>query len=102
MLGDEALLERAFFNLLNYSVMHNQGACTINILEYRSGNDVFVRISDNGSGVSENVLQNINKMPKSGHGMGLPMAYKIFRVHGGQMTAENNGGFSVLIQLPME
>lgn len=102
VLGDEALLERAFFNLLNNSVMHNKGACTIDILEYRSGNDVFVRISDNGRGVSENVLQNINKMPKSGHGMGLPMAYKIFRVHGGQMTAENNGGFSVLIQLPME
>lgn len=102
VLGDEALLERAFFNLLNNSVMHNKGACAIDILEYRSGNDVFVRIADNGSGVPENVLQNIDKIPKSGHGMGLPMAYKIFRVHGGQMTAENNGGFSVLIQLPME
>ena len=97
VLGDEALLERAFFNLLNNSVMHNKGACAIDILEYRSGNDVFVRIADNGSGVPENVLQNIDKIPKSGHGMGLPMAYKIFRVHGGQMTAENNGGFSVLI-----
>ena len=34
------------------------------------------------------------------HGLGLPMAYRIFHVHGGKMDAKNDNGFSVLIELP--
>lgn len=45
------------------------------------------------------VLKNISEIPKSAHGMGLPMAYKIITVHGGKFTAENKGGFVVNIEL---
>lgn len=99
-MGDEALLERAFFNLINNSIVHNKNGCTINISEYVEKGTVYIKISDNGIGVPDEVIKNITVIPKTAHGLGLPMAYRVFRVHGGKMKAENNKGFSVTIELP--
>ena len=52
-MGDEALLERAFFNLINNSIVHNKNGCTINISAYVEKGTVYIKISDNrnrGSG----------------------------------------------------
>lgn len=100
--ADEALIERAVFNLINNSIIHNKEGCNIKIYEYTSRDTVFIRISDDGSGVSDNVIRNISEIPKSAHGMGLPMAYKIITVHGGKFIAENKGGFVVNIELPLK
>ncbi len=100
IMGDEALLERAFFNLINNSIVHNKNGCTINISEYVEKGTVYIKISDNGIGVPDEVIKNITVIPKTAHGLGLPMAYRVFRVHGGKMKAENNKGFSVTIELP--
>lgn len=99
--ADESLIERAFFNLINNSIVHNKGGCRIKISEYTSGDTVFIIIADNGAGVPDKVINNISEIPKSAHGMGLPMAYKIISVHGGKLTAENKGGFVVNIELPL-
>lgn len=101
IMGDEALLERAFFNLINNSIVHNKNGCTINISEYVEKGTVYIKISDNGIGVPDEVIKNITVIPKTTHGLGLPMAYRVFRVHGGKMKAENNKGFSVTIELPI-
>lgn len=100
IMGDEALLERAFFNLINNSIVHNKNGCTINISEYVEKGTVYIKISDNGIGVPDEVIKNITVIPKTAHSLGLPMAYRVFRVHGGKMKAENNKGFSVTIELP--
>lgn len=102
VMGDETLLERALFNLINNSTTHNKNGCVIDIEQYTKDNAVYIKITDNGSGVSEDVIRNIEVIPKTAHGLGLPMAYKIFRVHGGMMKVENKNGFSVLINLPMK
>lgn len=101
ILGDEFLLERAFFNLLNNAVTHNENGCSIDIAEYEERDAVWIKISDNGRGVPAEVLKRIAVMPKTAHGLGLPMAYRIFQVHGGNMRCQNENGFSVLIQLPL-
>ncbi len=101
IMGDEALLERAFFNLINNSIVHNKNGCTINISEYVEKGTVYIKISDNGIGVPDEVIKNITVIPKTAHGLGLPMAYRVFRVHGSKMKAENNKGFSVTIELPI-
>lgn len=98
--ADENLLERAVFNIINNSVTHNTDGCIIRISEYAEGDMVYIKISDNGKGVSDEVIKNITEIPKSAHGMGLPMAYRIIRVHGGKLTAINNSGFTVKIELP--
>lgn len=102
VMGDESLLERAFFNLINNAVLHNSEGCIMDISQGKDGNMVWIRISDNGSGVPEDVLNNLNVIPKTAHGLGLPMAYRIFYVHGGKMKAENRNGFAVTIELPVK
>lgn len=101
LMGDEALLERAFFNLINNSIRHNPSGCHITILEYTNNGNVCIELADNGSGVPQEVLDRIGVFPQSAHGLGLPMAYRIVHVHGGKMTAGNKDGFRVLIELPM-
>ena len=101
--GDEDLLERAVFNLINNAVIHNKEGCQIHITEDSSKGKVCITISDNGSGVPDAVIDNITEIPKTTHGIGLPMAYKIISVHGGHFKAYNNGnGFTVEIELPLE
>ncbi len=98
--ADENLLERAVFNILNNSISHNEKGCKIKISEYSEKGTVFLIISDNGKGVPQWVIDDMTEIPKSAHGMGLPMAYRIVHVHGGRLTAENNKGFTVKIELP--
>ncbi|MCM1325223.1 MAG: HAMP domain-containing histidine kinase [Bacteroidales bacterium] len=96
--ADENLLERAIFNLLNNSITHNKNGCEINIREYVKDGTIHLEISDNGEGIPEEILEHITEIPKSAHGMGLPMAYRIICAHGGGFQAVNNNGFSVKIQ----
>lgn len=100
IMGDASLLERAFVNLLNNSIAYNEDGCVIDIRQYCRGDRVYIEITDNGCGVPDEVLAHIAEIPKTAHGLGLPMAYKIIGVHGGKFEAANNHGFSVLISLP--
>lgn len=100
--ADEALLERALFNLLSNSILHNPEGCRIRVAQYERNNLVCIEIQDDGCGVPPEVLENIRQIPRSTHGMGLPMAYRIIQVHGGSFTAENDNGFRIRIELPKE
>ena len=72
--ADEALLERAVFNLINNSVVHNKDGCKIRITQYEKNGKACIDIQDNGKGVRSEVLENLSRIPKSTHGLGLPMA----------------------------
>lgn len=100
VIADESLIERAVFNLINNSITHNENGCIINISEHSDNQNIYITISDNGKGVPNEVINNITEIPKSIHGLGLPMAYRIVRVHGGKFTAVNNNGFTAYIELP--
>ncbi len=102
VLADESLLERAIFNLITNSIRHNSFGCKIIISEYTKSRTLHLDISDNGKGVPQNVIENITKIPKSSHGLGLPMAYRIIHVHGGVMKVQNKNGFLINIELPTE
>lgn len=97
---DAFLMERAILNIINNSITHNKNGCTISVGVSQKDDSVFITIADNGKGVPEDVIENISVIPKSAHGLGLPMAYKIVAVHGGTMTARNENGFMVTISLP--
>lgn len=102
VMGDAALLERALFNLIDNSIKHNQDGCAVAVAEYAGQGNVFIKISDNGKGVSEEVIRNMGSIPKTAHGLGLPMAYRIISVHGGKMMVRNENGFSALMELPIK
>lgn len=99
--GDESLLSRAFYNLLQNSIIHNENGCLISVSCTVQGASVSLVIADNGQGVPEKVLKNLNTLPNTTHGFGLPMACKIIRAHGGTFHAENKDGFAVTIELPL-
>ncbi|MCH5212981.1 MAG: HAMP domain-containing histidine kinase [Oscillospiraceae bacterium] len=98
--ADEALIERAVFNLINNSIAHNENDCKIWISQYEREGTVYIDIHDNGNGVKPVILANISEMPKSAHGLGLPMAYRIIRAHGGKFAAKNDRGLKIRMELP--
>lgn len=100
--GDAPLLERAFYNILHNSIAHNPGGCTIRIQEQRGkeAGQCVVCIADDGAGADGETLAHLDTIPKSAHGLGLPMAYRIVQVHGGYLTAENDNGLRITIVLP--
>lgn len=102
VMGDEGLLERAVFNIINNAVTHNKDGCTIQIKEYEKGGNIVIEIRDNGTGVPDSVLENIDKIPKTAHGIGLPMAYRIVSVHNGKFEAYNDNGFCIMMTFPRE
>ena len=102
VMGDEGLLERAVFNIINNAVTHNKDGCTIQIKEYEKGGNIVIEIRDNGTGVPDSVLENIDKIPKTTHGIGLPMAYRIVSVHNGKFEAYNDNGFCIMMPFPRE
>lgn len=101
VLGDESLLGRAFYNLLQNSITHNEKDCQITVSASLQTDFVLIVIADDGQGVPDKVLENLDTLPGTAHGFGLPMACKIIRAHGGTFHAENRNGFIVSIKLPL-
>ena len=100
VMGDEGLLERAVYNVINNAVTHNKDGCTIQIKEYEKAGNIVIEFRDNGTGVPDSVLENIDKIPKTTHGIGLPMAYRIVSVHGGRFESYNDNGFCIMMTFP--
>ena len=105
VMADEALLQRAIFNLINNSITHNPDGCRIQIRVYADGKEVHIRISDNGIGMPEDVMERLADrtadMPRTVHGRGLFRANRIITVHGGNMHVHNENGCVVEILLPV-
>lgn len=102
VLGDENLLGRAFFNIINNSIVHNKDGCAISISEYVKDKNVFIEIKDDGSGFDNAVIQNSDEILQGKHGLGLSMTRKIVKAHGGTLKIQNNNGCVVTIKIPTE
>lgn len=100
VLIDEFLIERAIVNLMDNSIHHNERA-TIKISAKNNDGYAQITVSDNGKGVAQHILEQIAIIPKTAHGLGLPMSYRIILSHNGRMSFENNNGFTVQIFLPI-
>lgn len=102
--GDASLIGRAVFNLIQNSITHNPQGCRVTVEEDidRERRMAWVMISDDGAGIPAETLAAIGEIPKTAHGLGLPMAYKIVSVHGGTFTAWNAHGFHVKMEFPAE
>ncbi|HEV8082015.1 MAG TPA: ATP-binding protein [Chitinophagaceae bacterium] len=73
--------------------------------------DIIISVEDEGKGISENDLKNIfqpfyrteDSKTISGFGVGLPLVYRIIKLHKGQIKVDSTvgKGTTVLIQLPI-
>jgi signal transduction histidine kinase len=104
--ADEDLLERAFENLVR-NARDAAGPSGQVWIEVERGRDaVLVTIADNGPGMSPDVRSSLRPFfttKSGGLGLGLPLAYKIVRQHGGDLLLAERPprGLAVRVRLPL-
>jgi len=111
--GDAHLLERALANLFDNAVRHAPANGTIEAA-CRAGNGrIELAVRDDGLGFAPAELGRVfeplyrgeasRSRDTGGAGLGLAIARRIFRLHGGDLTAANrpNGGAELMGWLPM-
>lgn len=106
---DEYWMEQAFENIIKNALEHTvqKSEIIINVLD--DGNEVQIKIEDDGEGIEELELPYIferfhrGNSTKTGYGIGLSMAADIVKAHHGKLSAGNRakGGAWFLISLPV-
>lgn len=115
--ADPALLHSAFDNVLRNAIRHTETGTTVTVslaAESGSGDAFVVCVEDRGPGVEEDMLPRIfepfvrvgdaRDRGSGGHGLGLAIAQRAIRAHGGRIHAQNraHGGLTVEIHLPAQ
>ncbi len=114
--GDAALLHSAIENIVRNAVRYTAENTLVRLSLDRSDarpDALTIRIRDYGPGVPEEMLPRLfepfvrvddaRDRTRGGYGLGLAIAQKAIRLHGGEVTARNepDGGLSVVITLPV-
>ena len=98
--GDPRLLARAITNLLENAVRYTPAGGKINVAWSAEGGQWRLTIADSGPGIAPEDLPHIfapfyrgeasRNRATGGTGLGLAIAQRIFRAHGGDLTAANS------------
>lgn len=113
--GDEALLRSALDNLVRNAVRHTlENTCVELALEVQSArHEAVISIRDHGPGVPEEFLSRLfdpffrveddRNRNSGGQGLGLAIALRALRQHGGSIQASNNlgGGLTMTVRIPL-
>jgi signal transduction histidine kinase len=112
LLGDRHLLTRVVENLLDNAVRHTPAGGTIRVSWGRAGATLHFAVADSGSGIAAHDLPHLFKplyrgetsrnRQTGGAGLGLAIARRILRAHGGDLSAANSpaGGAVFIGTLP--
>jgi signal transduction histidine kinase len=102
--GDPALLMRAVENVLDNAVRHTPTGGEIDMAWRQNGDDTTFTVTDSGPGIAPADLPHLftplyrgeasRNRRTGGAGLGLAIARRVLRAHGGDLTAANapNGG----------
>lgn len=112
VLLDVQEMRRVFVNLLENSVKYRKDdRSVIRIILENQGDNLEIRVWDDGPGVPEKELEKIfhsfyrvdeaRTSPGFGSGLGLAIVRQIVEGHGGKIHAENNRGLVIVIRLPL-
>ena len=90
---DRIQISRAITNILNNSLKHNKSGDSVYI-KLKRVDDIEIIIADNGRQIEENIAKTIfepfamgdaSRNSKNGSGLGLSIAYKIVKLHNGNL-----------------
>jgi len=104
------LLNNAFYAVSEKKRLNPEGyEPTVSISTNKDGDQVEIKVQDNGNGIPQNVLDKIfqpfftTKPTGQGTGLGLSLAYDIVKAHGGELKVETKEGEGSVfyIQLPI-
>jgi len=109
--GSAVLLRRAIENLIANAIKFSpQGGC-VRIDLRAEAEHALVEVRDHGPGVPAHELELLfrpffrgsNAQIAEGQGLGLTLAQRVAKAHGGEVRAENaqGGGLRVALELPL-
>ncbi|GAB3199808.1 signal transduction histidine kinase [Pontibacter aydingkolensis] len=108
--GNEALLLIAVVNVLENAIKFTPTGQTVNALIILRDSEVILEVTDQGLGIKEEDLKHVfvpffraeNVRNITGHGIGLPLAERILKLHKGQIVVDSilDKGTKVTIKLP--
>jgi two-component system sensor histidine kinase CpxA len=113
--GNAELLRSAIENIVRNAIRYTDAATSVDVsLKLDDKSNVLLKIRDHGKGVPENDLERIfqpfyrvaeaRDHESGGAGLGLAIADRIIRIHGGTIRAENEHppGLAVIIEIPRQ
>lgn len=107
---NESMMKQVMLNLLRNSIeaFTEEGTDrSFSIQTAIEENHYVIKVIDNGEGIPESVLQNIEKpfftTKETGTGVGIPLCKRIIEDHGGQFEIQSvyKVGTTVIIKLPL-
>ena len=112
IMGDEALLKRALYNLIQNSMIHNSKGCHISVSVSWNENHTAIMVSDNGIGVTAEKLEewktkthyikSTDERLNLRHGLGILLVRQIVEAHHGTMEilSELQSGYKTVLTFP--
>ncbi len=103
--ADEKLIEQVLINLIKNSSesLSSTNTPIIRIRALMANNQVQVKVSDNGPGISPEVLENIFipffTTKEKGSGIGLSLSRQIMYLHGGNITVKSESTIETVFTL---
>jgi signal transduction histidine kinase len=107
--GNAELLTTALFNLLDNACKYSQDAVNVS-LSYTNADTLEICVRDSGPGIApadqarlfEPLFRARSAAGRPGFGLGLPLAQKVVRLHGGQLAIESalGTGTTATVRLP--
>jgi len=108
--GNAELLTTALFNLLDNACKYSQATVHVE-LSYADAHTLQVRVADTGPGIApadqarlfEPLFRARSAAGRPGFGLGLPLAQKVVRLHGGQLEIASAAGegTTATVRLPV-
>src|SRR5262249_37291413 len=107
--GNEELIRSAIENIVRNAVRHTKDGTSVDVsLRFANPSQAILQVRDHGPGVPSAMLSDIfrpfttSENNGGGAGLGLAIADKAVRAHGGRIRALNatDGGLVVEIELP--
>jgi len=108
--GDRGQLQQALVNLLLNAIQASPSDSKVRLNAHRENEQIILTVSDEGTGISEDTLDNIfdpfftTKPEGEGSGLGLSISLGIIERHQGQLEITNNPqrGVTATITLPLQ
>lgn len=106
--ADGVLITQVLVNLIGNAINYTPAGSEIAVSLNRQENEVCFQVSDNGPGISEEILPHVFERlysrqeksfgPRRGAGLGLSLCKSIIEAHGGNISIDNNEPHGTIVR----